>query len=139
VKLSHKAKKYGGISTMTVLVIDDEQMILTLVSKVLGLAGHQVIAAESGEEGLELLVTHRDGIDLAIIDYHLNGISGVETLRQMREMGSLIPCLISSGQLFPENCVPSHLRRGVKLLQKPYRPTHLLDQVHDGLLTPASI
>ena len=65
-----------------ILVVEDNELNLKLVRDVLSHAGHQVVEARSGEQGVELATECRP--DLILMDLQLPGIDGTETLRQLR-------------------------------------------------------
>src|SRR4051812_28030199 len=65
-----------------ILVIDDEKSARLLLERVLTRAGHQVVLAETGEQGISQL--GRDNFDLVITDKNLPGISGLEVLKAAR-------------------------------------------------------
>lgn len=67
---------------MKILVIDDEESIRLALKIGLEKLGLDVITAETGEEGLEILVC--EDPDLAIVDINLPGIDGIEVLRRIR-------------------------------------------------------
>ena len=66
----------------TILVVEDEPAILELISASLRHAGHAVISAESAEEALRLIGSSLP--DLALIDWMLPGVSGIELARRIR-------------------------------------------------------
>ncbi|WP_029114392.1 response regulator [Mycobacterium sp. URHB0044] len=66
-----------------ILVVEDNPLNLKLVRDVLQFAGYDVVAAQSGEEGL--LVAETDPPDLVLMDLQLPGIDGVETLNRLRQ------------------------------------------------------
>ncbi|MBU0985247.1 MAG: response regulator, partial [candidate division Zixibacteria bacterium] len=66
---------------MKVLIIDDEEMIRSLAVKILERADYDVVLAESGEEGIERLKEHGSDVVAAVIDFTLEGLTGVDTLR----------------------------------------------------------
>jgi|SRR5688572_15320501 CheY-like chemotaxis protein len=67
---------------MVVLLADDNRLLLTVLAGVLRLGGHEVLAADSGEEALRL---SREGSpDAAIIDYYMPFVSGEDVARQCR-------------------------------------------------------
>ncbi len=71
----------------TVLIIEDEDDIRNLVSRVLGLEGYRVFVAETGEDGLRLA---RDNeISLLILDLRLPGIDGWTVIEEMKRDASL--------------------------------------------------
>jgi diguanylate cyclase (GGDEF)-like protein len=66
-----------------ILVVDDEPVIRATLQKLLSKRGYEVITAQNGEEAYELL--HRDGAPgLAILDWMMPGIDGVELCRRLR-------------------------------------------------------
>ncbi|SHJ74178.1 two-component system, NtrC family, nitrogen regulation response regulator NtrX [Dethiosulfatibacter aminovorans DSM 17477] len=70
---------------MNVLIIDDEKSIrFSLKTGIKKLKGIQVFAAESGEEGLDIIMNNK--IDLAIIDIKLPGIDGIEVLERINRL-----------------------------------------------------
>lgn len=117
---------------MKVLVIDDEEMIRSLAEKVLRRGGYDVLTAESGEEAVERLSKGAD-IDGVLLDMNLPGMTGLDTLRKLREIREDIPCVLSSGQ--PESGLGVRDQFGDRTayLEKPYRAQVLIDVI-DKLL-----
>jgi CheY-like chemotaxis protein len=66
----------------TVLVVEDDEKSRRLLVDVLTRSGHNVIQTERGEEAVPLALRHRPAI--ALLDIHLPGIDGIETLRRLR-------------------------------------------------------
>jgi CheY-like chemotaxis protein len=67
---------------MVVLLADDNRLLLTVLAGVLRLGGHEVLAADSGEEALRL--SRERSPDAAIIDYYMPFVSGEDVARQCR-------------------------------------------------------
>jgi CheY-like chemotaxis protein len=67
-----------------ILVIEDNVKNLKLVRDVLEYAGYEVVAAGTGERGLELAAELAP--DLVLMDLQLPGIDGTETLRRLRDL-----------------------------------------------------
>jgi two-component system, cell cycle response regulator DivK len=65
-----------------ILVVEDNEKNLYLISFILEKMGHKVIAARTGEEGVELALQERP--DLILMDIQLPGINGLETTRRIR-------------------------------------------------------
>lgn len=114
---------------MRILVIDDEEMIRTLAVKILERAGHAILTAESGREGLELVQRNPDMIDVAIVDHTMPGMTGMETIREIRRFSGSLPCILSSGHIISQETIPEDIRDRTYVLQKPYRPQNLIDKV----------
>lgn len=67
-----------------ILVIDDEELIRWSLTENLGAEGHEILTAETGEEGVEL--TAAEMPDLVLLDHRLPGIDGLEALRRIKEI-----------------------------------------------------
>lgn len=81
----------------TVLVVDDEQMILQLAARMLRHCGYTVLTAPDGPAALALLQSRAVTVDLIILDMTMPGMSGGQVLRQLRSGGVAVPVLVSSG------------------------------------------
>lgn len=75
-----------------VLIVDDEKLIRFGFGEMLAIKGFNYIEAASGEEALALLRTHR--LDAVLLDLMMPGMSGMETLRALREIDPDIPVII---------------------------------------------
>jgi len=81
--------------TMTkpvVLIIDDEAAIRRLLLKVLAREGYEVLTASSGEEALRVVA--QQSVDVAIVDMKMPGLTGIETIRQIKNIHAGINFII---------------------------------------------
>lgn len=120
----------------TILVIDDEEFIRSLVLKILNKQYYNVILAENGESGVSMFKKHSERIDLAIIDMTMDDLNGLEVLEKIRQITPNIPGIISSGNCYDNHDVPEELSKNLFFLQKPYRSQQLTDLVN-SILIPA--
>jgi len=67
----------------SVLVIDDDKLLLDSLSSALKDAGYDVFVATNGEEGIKLALEHKPG--LTILDFQMPGLNGLEALKKLRE------------------------------------------------------
>ena len=75
----------GGLSgKQTILVVDDEEMVLTLAQMVLSSQGYRVLTAVSGEKALEVMSKTGSDIDLLITDMVMPGMNGRELIEKVR-------------------------------------------------------
>ncbi|MEC5147386.1 Signal transduction histidine kinase [Chitinophaga sp. 180180018-2] len=86
-----------------ILMIDDDKMARTLVSRYLTGAGSHFIQAENGIEGIKK--AREEKPDVIILDSHMPGMSGKETLLHIRHDQSLfnIPVILASGDVYKES------------------------------------
>ncbi len=110
---------------MIVLVVDDEEMIRNIGSRVLRKAGFEVLTAESGEKAIECFIAGGPDIGVVIIDYFMKGLGGVVAIRRFREISPSVPCILSSGGEISRDSLPDDLRENSYLLHKPYRADQL--------------
>lgn len=82
--LAPGAPPTAATDAVTVLVVDDEEAIISALRRYLVQTGYEVITATSGEEALRLLRRHK--ITAMLLDVHLPGISGVELVPQVMEL-----------------------------------------------------
>jgi len=85
------------LGTETILLVDDEAMVLEVWSDYLLEKGYKVFIAEEGEAAVEIFKQKSEDIDLVILDYVLPGISAREVLRQIREIKPDTTVVITSG------------------------------------------
>jgi PAS domain S-box-containing protein len=100
----------------TVLVVDDERAIRRSVRAILEHAGHAVLEASDGQEGLTVFDQHRDTIVLVLLDLTMPGMSGPETFVALRER-SAVPIVLTSGFSARHDAI---IERASAFLQKPY-------------------
>ena len=114
----------------TILVVDDDQMLLAYLSEVLQFAGFEVIAANNGEEGLALALEHEPA--LALLDINMPGISGLEVARNLRHE-SAIPFMFLSSLDDMEIVKQATKYGAVGYLVKPVNHSQLLPAVTAAL------
>ncbi len=106
---------------MTVLVVDDEEMIRAIAEKVLRRAGFDIITAATGRQAIDLFSKQSEHIAAVLIDMSMPDMTGLETIRELRAISPLIPCIISSGHNIVPGDIPADIANNIELLQKPYR------------------
>lgn len=122
----------------TILVVDDEPMVLKLARVMLERSGYTVCAAESGNAAVALCRDQRPPLDCAIIDYTMPGLDGRETLHALRNDYPDLPAIIASGygsDHFEEKFANLAFHA---VLQKPFRRDALLKTVRNALLSRSS-
>lgn len=109
-----------------VLLVDNEPLIRSMLAEVLRRAGFEVRTASGGLEAIEL-VQHSPPA-LVIMDVHMPGLSGWDTLARLTESSPALLVVMMSGS----DCRDEARERGAAgFLAKPYRPRDVLDYVRE--------
>lgn len=123
----------GG--TETILVVEDEEMLRSLVKEVLTRAGYSVTFACDGEEALRVYDEQRDTIDLVLLDFGLPKLAGDEVLVALRERNPEVKVVFSTGYVRKEKS-EELLKLGAQgVVFKPYTVADMLEtlrRVLDG-------
>jgi signal transduction histidine kinase len=125
--------------TEKLLVAEDDDTVLRLVSRSLTASGFRVIEANSGEKALELLHAQGPaGVDALITDVVMPGMSGPVLVARAAELLPKLKILFMSG--YTEEVIRHHgiSRENVAFLQKPFAPSELVRKVRHLLDTEKS-
>ena len=117
----------------TVLLVDDEDMIIDVGERMLKKLGYDVITAKSGREAIEVYERHRDRIDLVILDMIMPDMGGGETYGRLREIDPHITVLLSSGYSADGQALDIMKQGNNSFIQKPFKISQLSREVH-GIL-----
>jgi len=117
----------------TVLLIDDEQMVLEVGKAILQRLGHKVVTAESGEEALEKFGQHKDAIGCVVLDLTMPGIDGKETFSRLRDLVPGLPIIISSGLSVEQVSAQFDKSPTTAFIQKPYQVAELSSTIQNIL------
>ena len=116
----------------TVLVVDDERSILTLLKRLLG-REHNVITAENGIEALAIYESYANQIDLVVTDITMPGMSGLELVARLEALYSRQVAVI-----FMTGFSELPIEPGRTVVSKPFSPTELSDAIKRVLPTGAN-
>jgi len=86
-----------GCKHETLLLVDDEPLVLHANKEVLEELGYNIIGARNGRQGLEQFKKHQHEIDAVITDIVMPEMSGLEMLRKIRALRSDIPAILITG------------------------------------------
>jgi nitrogen-specific signal transduction histidine kinase/ActR/RegA family two-component response regulator len=81
----------------TVLIVDDEEMILQLTRRMLERSGYTVMTAADGPSAVAIIQGNPAAVDLVLLDMTMPGMTGDQVLWKLRRLGCTAPILISSG------------------------------------------
>ena len=119
--------------TETLLLVDDEDMILTVGEEILKNMGYEVLLAKSGREAIEIYRKNKEEIDLIVLDMIMPDMSGGEAYDSMKQENSEIKVLLSSGYSITGEA-SKILERGCDgFIQKPFKTKELAGKIRQIL------
>ena len=124
-----------------ILIIDDDRAVQATIRLLLERAGHSVVVASDGRNGIAIFESEE--FDLLFLDIFMPGMDGFETMRVVHQQQPRIPIIVISGNPIPSGSGANFLTMATKLgavssLQKPFKPATLLAAVAGCLETAKS-
>ncbi len=127
---SAPASWHGG--TETILLVDDEDTILTLGKTALSAQGYCVLTGTDGQEALDIY-RMTPGINLVILDLNMPRMNGIECLGELAKINRNVKVIICSGYS-ADKLIPDVLRDlTISFLPKPFEIKKLIDLVRNVL------
>ena len=106
--------------TETLLLVDDEDIIIEVGKQMLESLGYEVLLAKSGGEAIDLYTKNRDKVDMVILDMIMPEMGGGETYDRLKAINPTIKVLLSSGYSINEKA-DAILKQGCNgFIQKPF-------------------
>jgi two-component system, chemotaxis family, chemotaxis protein CheY len=114
---------------MRVLTVDDSRTILAMLKHTLGGAGFEVLQAENGQQGLDVLSTEE--VDVVVTDVNMPVMDGIEFIRRVRAGGrhQSLPILILTTETTQEKRDLGRTAGGTGWIVKPFDPEKLLSVI----------
>ncbi|MBE9523404.1 MAG: PAS domain S-box protein [Proteobacteria bacterium] len=134
-KVQTVAKSFRQIiqGSETVLLVDDEPMVLEVGINMLKKLGYTVLEAKGGREAVKVYKANKDKIDLVILDMIMPDRGGGETYDQMKEIDPTVTVLLSSGYSI-DGQATEILERGCNgFIQKPFTIKELSGRIREIL------
>jgi len=112
-----------------ILVADDDEDILALVTAVLERSGHEVVAVADGAEALATVRTRKP--DLAVLDITMPQVDGLEVLRRLRADAetAALPVVLLSAQAQEADIERGFVTGASAYIKKPFSPRELVTRV----------
>ncbi len=83
----------------TILIIDDEEIIRSLLKTYLELLNYNIITASDGFEGIDIYKCGKPKIDLVLLDYRMPGLTGDEVYGRLKDLDGNLKTIIVSGSI----------------------------------------
>ncbi|MEA4906752.1 MAG: response regulator [Chloroflexi bacterium] len=116
---------------MRILVVDDDDIALSVAEKVLKDAGHTVLLAENGEQALEVI--HQEDIQVVISDWIMPAMDGIELCRRLRSSPvGYIYVIMVTARSSKEDLLTGLAAGADDFITKPFEPAELQLRIHNA-------
>ena len=119
--------------TQTILMVDDEDLLLRMGETILSSYGYRVLTANSGQKALEIISQSETLVDLVITDLVMPLMSGRELVEHIRQVSPETRTMCTSGYVWPGS-----KQEKASFLKKPFTTQDLLRRVKQTLGAPIS-
>jgi CheY-like chemotaxis protein len=118
----------------TILLVDDEELVLEAGVHMLERLEYRVFSAKNGKEAVEIYEAQAETIDLVILDMIMPGIGGGETFDKLKKINPHVRVLLSSGYSIDGQATDILKRGCLGFIQKPYNLHDLSDKVNKVMI-----
>jgi signal transduction histidine kinase len=117
----------------TIMLVDDELMIIEVGQEILNALGYEVLPAMSGQEAIDIYASKKQSIDMVILDMIMPGMSGGEAYDQLKKINPEVQVLLCSGYSLSGQATEI-LERGCDgFIQKPFKLRELSIKIREIL------
>ncbi|MBF0549603.1 MAG: response regulator transcription factor [Deltaproteobacteria bacterium] len=120
-------------SVGTILLVDDEELLLEIGQDMLDSCGYKVIVAASGEEAVDIYRSEKDDIRVVILDLNMPGMGGIACLQRLISLRPDVKVIISSGYTTPDILEEVKNAGAAGFVGKPYQLDEMIAKICDIL------
>ena len=120
------------IRTPSILITDDDLQFRETLRSVFEPRGFRTLLAGDGEEALKI-VSRSEDLHLILLDMHMPKLTGLETLKRIKEVRSVLPCILLSAALDEDLIRQARMAHAFSVLSKPVSRSLITDTVHEAL------
>ena len=118
------------MTTIQLLLVDDEERFLTTTKVLLDKRGTNTITATNGLDAMRIMDEHR--IDVVILDVKMPGLDGVEVLRKIKQKHPLVEVIMLTGHASVESAVEGLKLGAFDYVTKPCDVTDLVEKANEA-------
>jgi CheY-like chemotaxis protein len=120
-----------SLQTPSLLITDDDFDFRQTLKEALEPQGFRTLLAGDGEEALAIV--RRETVHLALLDMHMPRLSGLETIRRVRELHQRLPCILISAAMDESLAQEAERVKAYSVLSKPVRLADLNGMIRGAL------
>ncbi|OQX84338.1 MAG: hypothetical protein B6D63_04915, partial [Candidatus Latescibacteria bacterium 4484_7] len=134
----NEGKKHPATEKITgkgekILVVEDEEIIRSLIDRVLSANGYCVTLSSTIAKAIELFENSQEEYDLVLSDVVLPDGNGIKLVEKIKSIKPDIPVILSSGYSEKQTQGIESIGVNYRFLPKPYKPSQLLEIVYSAL------
>lgn len=120
----------------TILLVDDEDVIIEVARDMLEILGYKVLTAQKGRDAVDIYARLKDEIDLVIQDMVMPGMNGAEVFTALKELNPKVKVILASGYVMNKQ-IEAVMEQGCRaFMPKPFRLEDLSAKVRQVLDAP---
>jgi PAS domain S-box-containing protein len=119
----------SGHGTETILVVEDEELLLEVIRSFLGEFGYTILTATDGQQAVDIYAANKEKIALVLSDMGLPKIGGWDVFKIIRTMNPRAKVILASGFLDPKVREEMVELGAIDFIQKPYQPFDTLQMI----------
>ena len=124
------------MASKTVLLVDDEEIVIGVGRQMLEKLGFSVLTAENGKEALEVYKNNQNDIDFVVLDMIMPDMGAAQTYDELRSINPAIKVLLSSGYGVDQQTNKLLSRGCCGFIQKPFSMKGLSEKIEEILSLP---
>jgi len=117
----------------TILLVDDEALMLQMMRLYLGKKGYQLFEAENAADAMTLFLEHQDVINLLLLDIRMPRKNGLDLYEEINRIRPDIPVIFMGGDVERHQQDSRISGKNAKFLSKPFSPQTLVNKIHEVL------
>ncbi len=119
------------LETPSLLITDDDPGFRETLSVVFQPKGFRTLLAGDGQEAIDIV--HREKVHIVLLDFHMPRLTGLETLRRLKEFRAMLPCILISAQLDDSIVEQARLAHADSVLSKTVTIRQIINTVCQAL------
>lgn len=124
---------HNGNNKGEILIIDDEEDFIQVITIMLELEGYTVASANDGVQGIETFIRQQQSINFVICDLNLPHLDGNATLQAILKIKPTVKCILMSGSVDEESLPNLVNHPSCTYLQKPFSVQILVENVEKAM------
>jgi CheY-like chemotaxis protein len=119
------------LETPSLLITDDDPGFRETLRVIFEPKGFRTILASDGEEAIKIV--HNEVVHVALLDMHMPRLTGLETLKMLKEFRAILPCILLSAQLDELIVEQAHMAHAYSVLSKTVTVAQITGAVTQAL------